>query len=100
MEMQLSSVGATAPAISLVASPMRSCVALPAALVDRGMSATTHSISGAGVYHVRAFWRLENKRVDRACAVALTADFDQHDPQFSTHKFTTRQGPPTCSPPV
>ncbi len=52
MEMQLSSVGATAPAISLVASPMRTPVAAPAALVDRGTSAPIRSTSGAGVYHV------------------------------------------------
>jgi hypothetical protein len=98
MEMQLSSVGATAPVVSLVASPMRSTVGVPAALVDRGMS--TRSISGVGVYHVPAFWRLENKGVDRGCAVAIPAELDQQDPHFSTHKFTTRQGPPTCSPPV
>jgi hypothetical protein len=52
------------------------------------------------MYQAPELWRLENKVVVRGCTVAIPAELDQDDPQFSTHKFTTRQGPPTCSPPV
>lgn len=102
MEMQLNSLGEpTARAISLVASPD-----------VLGTWDRTRSMSGAGVYHVPAFRGLDSEVGDFGCPVAIPAPLDQNaqldemaqlvqtDPQIFTYKFTTRQGPPTCSPPV
>lgn len=91
MEIQLSTPGecSTRGAISTVApAPLR-----PA----RGTSARTRLMSEAGVYHVPAFWGLSIKG-DLGCDAVVFAKPDQQAP--FTHNFTTRQGPPTCSPPV
>jgi hypothetical protein len=102
MEMQLNSLGEPmARGISPVASP-----------AVLGTSVRTRSMSGAGVYHVPAFRGLDSEVGDFGCPVAIPtqldqmaqlnqmAQLDQTDPQIFTYKFTTRQGPPTCSPPV
>lgn len=46
----------------------------------------SRSQGGVGSYRVEGMWRSDDR-------------LDHQDPKF-THKFSTRQGPPTCSPPV
>jgi hypothetical protein len=57
------------------------------------------SMPGVGAYRVPASW-LAAQVVDPGCGDVIATKLDPQDPQFSTHKFSTRQGPPSCSPPV
>jgi hypothetical protein len=62
------------------------------------MPVRTRSMSGVGVHRVQAS-RLDTQPSDLGSVIAA-APIAGPDQQFSTHKFTTRSRPPTCSPPV
>ena len=57
------------------------------------------SMPGVGGYRDPASW-LAAQVIDLDCGDVIATKLDPQDPQFSTHMFSTRQGPPTCSPPV
>ena len=57
------------------------------------------SMPAVGAYRVPASW-FAAQAVDPDGGVVITTTLDPQDPQFSTHKFSTRQRPPICSPPV
>ena len=77
-------------AISVIAPSVAS---IREALTDRCRTAPAmdpRSQGGVGPYRVQGMWRLDDQGNDQL----------DDDPKFFTHKFSTRQGPPTCSPPV
>ena len=57
------------------------------------------SMPAVGADRVPASW-FAAQVVDPGCGDVIAIKLDPQDPQFSTHKFSTRQRPPTCSPPV
>lgn len=67
------------------ANPVRnSDTRIPAARIRTAHVVDTSFQGGVGSYDVQGPWRFELPMTD----------------PMSTHKFTTRQGPPTCSPPA
>ena len=89
-------ISVIAPSVaSPIAAAIRLCLDARPDLVVRSRTAPamdTRSQGGVGSYRVEGMWRLDDRGDD-------LLDDDQNQ-KFSTHKFSTRQGPPTCSPPV
>lgn len=74
-------------------TPVRSRMPLGSSMPVRS------SMPAVGAYRIPASW-FAAQAVDPDCGDVIATKLDPQDPQFSTHKFSTRQGPPTCSPPV
>ncbi len=88
----MAATGSTKPLIAAPSSqPRRDAVSSHA-----GPATDAHLLRGVGTYRVPASWQLDAPVIG-AVRGPIT---DQQDPKFSTRMFSTRQGPPTCSPPV
>lgn len=77
--------------LPVIVSSLPACA--PAARGRRASTLDARSFAGEGAYGVRGTW------FDRMAGHTILA-VDKQDSAFTTYNFTTRQGPPTCSPPV